>query len=692
MNINLFLNWLFQFTAETSPYYTIYSFLLQITIYLSVTALIIILFKQILKNKLPAKWHLLVWIVLLLRLFVPDLAISNFSVFNAIQVDNEVVMQSSYHIEDSESKISDNDYTLSEDSQVMTGSEKKSRYDYYFPIFSSENVLHIDEIIVVSWIGGAILLLGYFIVVMSIYNHRLKKRRKICDDTTLEKLNLCKEKIGIKRNVKVYFADTTPMLIGLFRPVIYLSDNYSEEEKEYTFVHELNHLKNLDIVWSTIATLFLCMNWFNPIIWISFFMFKRDVEVFCDERTLRYFTDKQSYAMLLLKTATGKSKFVLGTTSLQNGKTDVKRRIKFMAKFKKPTVATVLISSILLYTIVIGCLTNAISINEKTNVTLVSPANGCKIDFVIDRDLSETGFLGSNSEVLQFTSDLDVEAIAKSLIADNQSFGFKIVGEKDVLIIPSNAVGIPYMLLTKRVQNFSAQELNNTVFIECLGYRDDIDDPNIPDIEYSYYFPEYLAADCQFKFRSGGDSLSIRYSNPFNKKIKLRNANDNFQHLIDFYKRMYGWAKDYESENGNGRILIEDSMYGNLSFRIIYNKKDNSVRFCAYEAFAAESTKSVLDRLENAIQRNDKELLQSCFRSFTEEDYNNFKRITDISFTQKRIIDNDDNDDKRYYFDAFVNIDFSDTDIGSNKYVKYFKVEYFWGQPKITCTDLMSNS
>ena len=132
-------------------------------------------------------------------------------------------------------------------------------------------------------------------------------------------------------------------------------------------IHELCHLKHLDVLWSGVAAAVLCLNWYNPVIWVSFFMFKRDIELYCDERTLKFTGNRQRYAKLLLKTAT-KNRYVLGTSSLQSGKSDVKRRIKFLAKYKKITAVAV-IAVILAAAISVICLTNAMDKNYRPGKT-----------------------------------------------------------------------------------------------------------------------------------------------------------------------------------------------------------------------------------------------------------------------------------------------------------------------------------
>lgn len=712
-NDNL-INWLAELTQTTSPYFAVYNFIIQTTVFLSVTALMIILFKLIFKNKLSAKWHVLIWAILLIRFAVPVLPSSGISIFNTAKIDEQIVMQSSYQnvvTQDYGQTDADDDdyYTVAEGLQNMVEADNnEDSYDYSdHSETSSGFILRIDGIVSLVWAGGAALLLGYFVIVLSVYSRKLKRNRKDVDDATLEILNQCKEKLNIGRDVKVYFAETTPMLIGLFRPTIYIPDDNSESETRDTLLHELSHMKNLDVLWSMLATLLLCINWFNPIMWVSFFMFKRDIEVFCDERTLRYAEDKQSYARLLLKTATArKEKFVLGTTSLQSGKADVKRRIKYMAKFRKPAVATVVLAAILISVLSACCLTNPLNVSDKENFTLQNPANDCKIDLVIDSNLAKSSIMGTNSDALKFRSDLSVEEIAKTLCLDNQDFGYHIVGDKEVLFENGfTSECVPYLLLTKRVRDKSGEELDDVVFLECVGTLDDINDENgyspykMPNIEYGFYFPEYLVDGFHYDNYEGdedGASYTVRDSNPFTSTVQLRYSDDNFHQLNNFYAHLYGYdTTTKEDKNGGGEILVEDIYSGNPLFKIFYNGKEKTVRFKAYAAFAAESVKGVVNRVENAINRQDYELLASCFESFTDEDIKKFSKVWEDLIFQKLTIAKFDNAKKIYYFNTLAQLEPSEEGNpgaeATSHYSKHFKVEYFGEEPKITYTDLANN-
>ena len=238
MKNQLLVDWLLGLAHKLSPTYITYSWLIHTTIYVTITALFIILFKQIFKNRLRAKWHFLIWAVLLIRFIVPVLPASPVSVFNTVKVDENVIEQSSYQsivtTPDNESGDPDdeNHYTVAQGLQKMVEAEQNT--EDHNSEATSGYTIPIDAIITYVWIGGTVLLLGYFITVLAVYRHKLKKSRREYDNLAL--LDKCKEQLDIKRMFRVYYADTTPMLIGLFKPAIYVPEGLSEAEDRKSVV------------------------------------------------------------------------------------------------------------------------------------------------------------------------------------------------------------------------------------------------------------------------------------------------------------------------------------------------------------------------------------------------------------------------------------------------------------------------
>ncbi len=374
--------------------------ILESTVYLSVTAVIILLFKWIFKNKLSAKWHVWIWALLAIRLVLPSLPESSLSVFNAIEMplesrgantaqqmteivepapeilQNETVMLDEFSemknevvsVEKTENAVADTEVHLADEKRAeaqngtaVENTKEPVEISHAEPTVPEEKEnASFDTETVVKTVRytGAVLLFAYFAVIYAVCIVRLSKKPKLCDSKTAEMLKECKKKVGVRRKVSVICDGNSPMLAGLFKPVIVLPDGYSEKENRDIFIHELCHLKNGDIYILWIAMIVLCLNWYNPIMWICFFIFRRDIEVYCDERVLRYIDSKKDYAALLVKTALKKNSFIAGTTSLQNGEKEVERRVKYMAYFKKPHYTWTVIIVIIAVIIGVVCLTD----------------------------------------------------------------------------------------------------------------------------------------------------------------------------------------------------------------------------------------------------------------------------------------------------------------------------------------------
>lgn len=367
--------------------------LLESTVYLSVTALAVLLFKWIFKNKLSAKGHVLIWALLALRLVLPSLPESSLSIFNAIDIpDSEAQVQE-------EAKETDGDLSFvvpdvndsptpdvkpSQDEAVRDDAEGLSPVvpDYAqqgqdAPKIQAEKT-NTGVIIRNAVYTGSLVIFLYFVFIYVICIRKNSGKPRLKDAETLALLEECKKKVGVKRRVYIVNDGDNPMLMGLFKPTIILPDGYTEPEMKNILIHELCHLKSGDIYLLWLAMIVLCLNWYNPIMWVCFFAFRRDVEVYCDERVLRYIDSKKDYAALLVKTALRKNSFIAGTTSLQNGEKEVERRVKYMAYFKKPHYTWTIV--IVLIAVLIGVL------------FLTNPVG----DEQGERDVPETETLGEN--------------------------------------------------------------------------------------------------------------------------------------------------------------------------------------------------------------------------------------------------------------------------------------------------------
>ncbi len=317
--------------------------LIDMTIYMTVTATAVLLFKALFRNRISARWQLLVWTLLIVRLFVPKLPENRVSVYNAVPR-----------------------YTYS---QNLTEEARQSETELLPPMLKSEAAARdtaeksfsaVTAAGAVWYIGAAALGL-YFLLAYAVYSHRLGKLPEVKNERIYHILKECAEKVGVKKQIRLISHGRIPHLKGFFKPVIVLPEDCSEDGMHDIFIHELCHMKHGDVLLLWLSAIVLCVNWFNPVIWYSFFVFRRDVEIYCDERTLRHCESKKKYARLLLGTALGKNRFMLGTIALMNGKKEVSQRIRRMAFFRKPTAAGCAAIAVIAVLICAVCLTNGMS-------------------------------------------------------------------------------------------------------------------------------------------------------------------------------------------------------------------------------------------------------------------------------------------------------------------------------------------
>ena len=309
--------------------------LFDMTLYLSVTAIIILLIKRVFKEKMSKKLQLYVWLILLVRFFVPTLPESKISLYNVVP---EVAYQQTAEV-------------VIETITPAVIRENSSRINY----------------LSLAWIGISLLLFGYFLAVYIGYSRKIKKMPMITDKKIIDILNQVKNELGVTREIKLISGDDTPMLKGFLRPAIILPDIYNTDEIRDVFYHELCHLKHGDVFIIWLSAIMLSVNWFNPIMWYAFFTIRCDIELACDERVINYTENRKEYAKLLLKTSLMKNRFILGTTSLQNGEKEISKRIKFIAGFKKPKVYISIIAAAIVLVVSGICLTNAVNKNSAVD-------------------------------------------------------------------------------------------------------------------------------------------------------------------------------------------------------------------------------------------------------------------------------------------------------------------------------------
>lgn len=185
---------------------------------------------------------------------------------------------------------------------------------------------------------------------------------------------------------QIWECDTihTSFLWGLFHPRIYLPSGMNEETKRYVIRHERAHQKRGDHWWKVIGYVLLVIYWLQPLMWIAYWIFARDIEYACDEHVIGNlsFAERKEYAQALLLCGSGRSRRLAGPLAF--GGLGVKPRIKNVLSYQKPGRGKIAISLLVCVAVSVCFLTNPKDVNgmdaEKHPVNMEA---GRQLDHVL---------------------------------------------------------------------------------------------------------------------------------------------------------------------------------------------------------------------------------------------------------------------------------------------------------------------
>ena len=149
---------------------------------------------------------------------------------------------------------------------------------------------------------------------------------------------------AVRLEGKVYQSEfvSSPFILGVIRPRIYLPFGLEAGAQAMVLAHERAHLRRGDQLWKPLGYLILAAYWFNPLCWLAYILFCRDIEAACDEKVVRELGEgcKAAYSRALL--ACSAPKKLITACPLAFGETGVKSRIKSVLNYKTPAFWLVL--------------------------------------------------------------------------------------------------------------------------------------------------------------------------------------------------------------------------------------------------------------------------------------------------------------------------------------------------------------
>lgn len=153
-------------------------------------------------------------------------------------------------------------------------------------------------------------------------------------------------------------------VMGIFKPIIYLSENLDVESRRVILCHERVHLQRKDYLTKPIALAICCLHWFNPLVWLAFYLMNKDCEMSCDEKVVSLLGEesKKIYSYALLDEATkGERKYNRkGSVCalLSFGENHVKKRVSHVLHYKKASLWVLVCAIIAVVVLVIGLCSN----------------------------------------------------------------------------------------------------------------------------------------------------------------------------------------------------------------------------------------------------------------------------------------------------------------------------------------------
>ena len=136
---------------------------------------------------------------------------------------------------------------------------------------------------------------------------------------------------------------STPFVLGVITPRIYVPETVSEQDFPQVLAHERCHIRRWDHVWKPLAFLLLAVNWFNPVLWAAYVLLGRDMESACDEMVLKNATPAQRAAYSRALVSCAAQPKMAAVCPLAFGEVAVKERVKNVLNYKKPALWAVIL-------------------------------------------------------------------------------------------------------------------------------------------------------------------------------------------------------------------------------------------------------------------------------------------------------------------------------------------------------------
>lgn len=266
----------------------------EISIAMSIVIIMVLLISKLLSKKYKIKWRYLIWLLIAIRLLIPINYKITKTVINIEQPSDEVVINVPLISEGTfnkfkteENNIGTNKIESAED--IKATDKKKITLGQMFDIIWKLGMI----IAIIFYVGNYILF-------------RLKIRNFL-EEGNQQIFNNVKKQLQIKSKIKVYNCKliSSPMFIGFAKSIVLMPNiEYTKEELELIFKHELTHFKRLDVWYKLILVVANIVHWFNPFVYLMRRCAEKDIEYTCDDVVTKNLNleQRKEYSRVILKT------------------------------------------------------------------------------------------------------------------------------------------------------------------------------------------------------------------------------------------------------------------------------------------------------------------------------------------------------------------------------------------------------
>lgn len=354
-------------TAITIHLQSVFQWVLHASVQASIMVGLILALQWICRKWLNAKFQYCLWLLLIVRLALPWAPKSSISLYNFLPTVNDVQTRA-VSADTASPALDTRDEPKPPDPVVVSASQD----------------ITIDKSIFSNalcglWLLGVTVTAGWVCLSNILFWRRVRKFAPMTREYALQLLEECKKQMGIHTLLAVVETErvNTPVLFGMVRPRLLLPkgtlDSLDDAQLRHVFLHELAHLKRNDIVMGYVMTFLQSLHWFNPLVWYAFYRMRCDRELTCDGlalsnitegesadygRTIVYFLERFSQPCRLCSTA-----------GVLEDQSQLKRRMKMIAKFSRPTYRWSFWAVALLVVVGMTALTNGQSA-KKPNAKL----------------------------------------------------------------------------------------------------------------------------------------------------------------------------------------------------------------------------------------------------------------------------------------------------------------------------------